>query len=257
MFAKICTTEGLTRDWLHHQAQQLGIATSDYPALSLHIRELLNDAGRVLARAAQALAPAYHGESLAQRQLREGREDIRQLAVALEYVAEQPADQLVRDVIRTTISTLFKLQTALCGTCSGQGLVGGGDGSGFDADACPDCQTSGYGASSRSSAVAFVQAMHLLDQAMELAAKHGADTSCLSNTYDNLCTEWEDLSAALTDGPKPGALVFQPALPAGTQLVGRSELALAMNALWRDAEDGRQVRADMHEELVRSLDKYN
>ena len=248
MFKKQCQIDHITHDSLQPLILRLEDIAQQDIALSLHFRELLMAAAQVLYRVRQALllsAPDKE-EPLVLRQLRADREYIRQLAVALESVSLVPADSQVQETIRTTIHQLFRLQTLLCEKCGGRGLVGGWDGSGFDGQGCPDCQGGHAGASPRSSVLAFVQALSLLEAAMDLVST--ADPKAAE-----LRQQFAALKKAFTEPSVDVSLHLPIKPPHGATLVGRAELSLVMNALQRDAEKGLTVRGEMLEMLLSGI----
>lgn len=254
MFKKKCEVAHVTHDSLQSLILRLEDIAQQDIALSLHLRELLMTAAQVLYRVRQALllSASDQEEPLVLRQLRAEREYIRQLSVALESVSLVPADDQVRQTIRTAIHQLFTLQTLLCETCGGRGQVGGWDGSGYDGQDCPDCQGGHAGASPRSSALALVQALSLMERTFDRVRTSDADVA-------ELYQQFLALKEAF-DGPSVEVSLHLPLkLPHGAILVGRAELSLVMNALQRDAEKGLTVRGEILEMLqngIARLDQF-
>lgn len=252
MFKKQCQIDHITPDSLQPLILRLEDIAQQDIALSLHFRELLMSAAQVLFRVRQALllSATSKEEPLTLRQLRADREYIRQLSVGLESVSLVPADSEVRETICTAIHQLFKLQTLLCETCGGRGMVGGWDGSGFDGQDCPDCQGGHAGASPRSSALAFVQALSLLEAALDLV--NTAEPKGVA-----LRQQFSALKQAFTEPSVDVSLHLPIKLPHSAVLVGRADLSLVMNALQRDAEKGLTVRGEMLEMLRNSIARFD
>jgi hypothetical protein len=198
MFGKICSNLGINSTNLTALADSLCKAANE--KISVPLRELLLDASTLLGSVRQAILLENVGEDepFVLQQLRDGREDIRQLAIALECaVCYSALSQELNQLLRTSAHKLFYVQEALCRNCGGTGTLRAGPDS--DLQACPECQSDGYGASQRSSAVALMQATSALSAAIALAAEHGADTR-------QLVARQTELLDALNSVPSAGML---------------------------------------------------
>ena len=74
------------------------------------------------------------------------------------------------------------------------------------------------------------------------------------DSHDELVAENERLRTALecTKNHFPDAAKM---VPDGCVIVGRAEISMVINALNRDAEDGRLVRKEMADELIHSMER--